>query len=201
MATPLFRTIQTDAQRLTGLVDPRAPGWAALTAFLLLSTAAAAGFVATAPYARRQTAIGLVAPQAGTVRVSAPRPGIMAEIFVVDGALVAAGDALFSVDYRRALQAGDTLEASTQRALERQELNKKIGPWRRKSEEAEQEIDRHERRKAELEALMAEPDLYSDQERWSATSREYGQVERHLERAFQRWEEAQAAIEAIEKEL
>ena len=68
-------------------------------------------------------------------------------------------------------------------------------------EEAEQEIDRHERRKAELEALMAEPDLYSDQERWSATSREYGQVERHLERAFQRWEEAQAAIEAIEKEL
>ena len=106
----------------------------------------------------------------------------------------------------RAVAAGDENSADRkvqrrQRALERQELNKKIGPWRRKSEEAEQEIDRHERRKAELEALMAEPDLYSDQERWSATSREYGQVERHLERAFQRWEEAQAAIEAIEKEL
>ena len=106
----------------------------------------------------------------------------------------------------RAVAAGDENSADRkvqrrQRALERQELNKKIGPWRRKSEEAEQEIDRHERRKAELEALMAEPDLYSDKERWSATSREYGQVERHLERAFQRWEEAQAAIEAIEKEL
>ena len=106
----------------------------------------------------------------------------------------------------RAVAAGDENSADRkvqrrQRALERQELNKKLGPWRRKSEEAEQEIDRHERRKAELEALMAEPDLYSDQERWSATSREYGQVERHLERAFQRWEEAQAAIEAIEKEL
>ena len=88
-----------------------------------------------------------------------------------------------------------------QRALERQELNRKLGPWRRKNEEAEQEIERYERRKAELEALMADPDLYGDQERWSATSREYGQVERHLERAFQRWEEAQAAIEAIEKEL
>ena len=106
----------------------------------------------------------------------------------------------------RAVAAGDENSADRkvqrrQRALERQELNKKLGPWRRKSEEAEQEIDRHERRKAELEALMAEPDLYSDQERWSATSREYGQVERHLERAFQHWEEAQAAIEAIEKEL
>ena len=106
----------------------------------------------------------------------------------------------------RPVAAGDENSADRkvqrrQRALERQELNKKLGPWRRKSEEAEQEIDRHERRKAELEALMAEPDLYSDQERWSATSREYGQVERHLERAFQRWEEAQAAIEAIEKEL
>ena len=106
----------------------------------------------------------------------------------------------------RAVAAGDENSADRkvqrrQRALERQELNKKLGPWRRKSEEAEQEIDRHERRKAELEALMAEPDLYSDKERWSATSREYGQVERHLERAFQRWEEAQAAIEAIEKEL
>ena len=106
----------------------------------------------------------------------------------------------------RPVAAGDENSADRkvqrrQRALERQELNKKIGPWRRKSEEAEQEIDRLERRKAELEALMAEPDLYSDQERWSATSREYGQVERHLERAFQRWEEAQAAIEAIEKEL
>jgi ATP-binding cassette subfamily F protein 3 len=88
-----------------------------------------------------------------------------------------------------------------QRALERQELNRKLGPWRRKNEEAEQEVERYERRKAELEALMADPDLYGDQERWSATSREYGQVERHLERAFQRWEEAQAAIEAIEKEL
>ncbi|MDX9834730.1 MAG: ABC-F family ATP-binding cassette domain-containing protein [Desulfobulbus sp.] len=86
------------------------------------------------------------------------------------------------------------------RALERQQLNKKLGPWRRRSEEVEQEIDQHERRKVELETLMADPDMYGDQERWSAASREYGQVERHLERAFQRWEEAQTALEAIEKE-
>jgi ATP-binding cassette subfamily F protein 3 len=88
-----------------------------------------------------------------------------------------------------------------QRALERQQLNKKLGPWKKKSDEAEREIERYESRKAELEALMADPDLYGDQERWSATSKEYGQVERHLERAYQRWEEAQQAIEAIEREV
>ena len=58
-----------------------------------------------------------------------------------------------------------------------------------------------EQRKVELEALMAEPELYADQEKWSATSKEYGQVERHLQRAYQHWEEAQQAIEAIAQEM
>ena len=87
-----------------------------------------------------------------------------------------------------------------QRALERQVLNRKLGPWKKKSEEAEQEIEKQERRKAELEALMATPELYGDQERWTATSKEYGQVERSLERIYQKWEEAQQAMEALEKE-
>ncbi len=87
-----------------------------------------------------------------------------------------------------------------QRALERQILNRKLGPWKKKSEEAEQEIEKQERRKAELEALMATPELYGDQERWTATSKEYGQVERSLERIYQKWEEAQQAMEALEKE-
>ena len=88
-----------------------------------------------------------------------------------------------------------------QRAQERQLLQQRLGPWKKKNEEAERDVDRLEARKLELEALMADPQLYSDQERWSATSKEYDQVARHLERAFQRWEEAQQAMEAIEKEL
>lgn len=88
-----------------------------------------------------------------------------------------------------------------QRAQERQLLSKKLGPWKKKNEEAEREIDKLERRKVELEALMAEPELYADQEKWSATSKEYGQVERHLQRVYQHWEEAQQAIEAIAQEM
>ena len=95
---------------------------------------------------------------------------------------------------------GDKKEQRRQRAQERQALNKKLGPWKKKNDEAEAEIERQEARKAELEALMADPDLYSDQAKWTEASREYAQVERHLERAYQRWEEAQEAMAAIEGE-
>ncbi|MCL2790029.1 MAG: ABC-F family ATP-binding cassette domain-containing protein [Desulfobulbus sp.] len=88
-----------------------------------------------------------------------------------------------------------------QRAHERQQLNQKLGPLKKKSDEAEQEIGRLEERKAELEIRMADPELYGEQEQWSAVSKEYNQVERHLERAYQRWEEAQQAIEAVEREV
>ncbi|MDO5673729.1 MAG: ABC-F family ATP-binding cassette domain-containing protein [bacterium] len=97
-------------------------------------------------------------------------------------------------------RASDKKEQRRQRAQERQALNKKLGPWKKKNDEAEAEIERQEARKAELEALMADPDLYSDQAKWTEISREYTQVERHLERAFQRWEEAQEAMAAIEVE-
>jgi ATP-binding cassette subfamily F protein 3 len=97
-------------------------------------------------------------------------------------------------------QSADKKAQRKQRAALRQELQKKLGPWKKKNDEAEREVEKQESRKAELEALMADPGLYGDQERWSAVSKEYGQVERHLERAYQKWEEAQQAIEAIEKE-
>ena len=96
---------------------------------------------------------------------------------------------------------GDKKELRRQRAQERQTLNRKIGPWKKKSDSAEAEIEQEESRKAELEELMADPELYADQKKWTETSQEYAQVERKLERAYQRWEEAQEAIAAIEAEL
>ena len=92
-------------------------------------------------------------------------------------------------------------EQRRQRALERQALNKKLGPWKKKNEEAEAEVEKLETRKKELEAQMADPELYGDQERWAEVSREYAQVQRHLDRAYERWEEAQEAMAAIEAEM
>lgn len=95
-------------------------------------------------------------------------------------------------------RSGDRRQQRRQRAQERQALNKKLGPWKKRNEEAESEINREEARKKELEELMASPDLYGDQARWAEISREYAQVQRHVERAYQKWAEAQEAMAAIE---
>jgi ATP-binding cassette subfamily F protein 3 len=87
------------------------------------------------------------------------------------------------------------------RAQARQKMNARLGPWKKKSEAAEKEIEAQEAVKAELEARMADPDLYSDQKAWAETSQEYAQVERRLERAYQRWEEAQEKIEQLTEEM
>jgi ATP-binding cassette subfamily F protein 3 len=89
-------------------------------------------------------------------------------------------------------------ERRQQEALERQERSRKLGPWKKKEEEAEQQIASLEGRKEELETLMADPELYRDEEAWSQTSREYDQCKVHLERWYSQWEEAQAEIEDIE---
>jgi ATP-binding cassette subfamily F protein 3 len=87
------------------------------------------------------------------------------------------------------------------RALSRQEMNREVGPWKKQSRKAEEEIEQLEQRKTELEQLMADPELYEDQKRWSAISQEYSKVERHLERVYQKWEEAQGKLEEFEKKL
>ncbi len=88
-----------------------------------------------------------------------------------------------------------------ERARRRQELGAKLGPWKKKSGDAETRIEKLEQRKAELETLMADPELYGDQKRWAETSREYDRVGRHLERAYAAWEEAQEKMEQLEREM
>ena len=98
-------------------------------------------------------------------------------------------------------QAMDRKTLRRERARLRQQLGVRLGPWKKKSSDAERKIEELEERKAELERLMADPELYNDQQRWSETSREYGRLERHLERAYAVWEDAQEKMEAIRKEL
>lgn len=89
-------------------------------------------------------------------------------------------------------------EKRQQEAMERKERNRKLAPWKKKEEEAERQIASLEIRKEELETLMADPDLYRDEEAWARTSKEYDQCKIHLERWYGQWEEAQGEIEDIE---
>jgi len=98
-------------------------------------------------------------------------------------------------------KSGDKKAQRRARARIRQKIGSMVGPWKKKSLAAEEEIERHEARKAELEQKMADPELYGDQAAWSAISREYGKVQRQLERAYRKWEEAQEKIENIERSI
>ena len=65
----------------------------------------------------------------------------------------------------------------------------------------EEAISRLESRKKELEQLMADPELYQDQDKFAECSKEYKGIERRLERQYNKWEEVQARIEAVESEF
>ena len=49
-------------------------------------------------------------------------------------------------------------------------------------------VEKLEEEKIELEAQLADPDLYQDQEAWTATSGDYDKCVRRLERWYGKWE-------------
>jgi ATP-binding cassette subfamily F protein 3 len=90
-------------------------------------------------------------------------------------------------------------EDRKQQAQQREQVNALLKPWKKKAADAEKEIERLESQKIELESLMADPNLYANQQQWAKTSKEYGEVQERLKRQYAAWEEAQGKIEEIEK--
>jgi ATP-binding cassette subfamily F protein 3 len=89
-------------------------------------------------------------------------------------------------------------EARQEQAKIRQKKSRKLNPLKKKVGQTEEEIEKLETRKKELELLMADPHLYQDQDKFTESSKEYNSLERKLERLYQRWEEVQAQIETLE---
>ncbi|MDQ3326917.1 MAG: ABC transporter C-terminal domain-containing protein, partial [Chloroflexota bacterium] len=61
----------------------------------------------------------------------------------------------------------------------------------------EAEIARTETRLSEVEDVLAEPDLYSDQERYSAMLAEYGELQGRVEELNVRWERRAGTLEEL----
>jgi len=91
--------------------------------------------------------------------------------------------------------------ARQEQARIRQEKSRKLGPLKKEVEQAEDEIGKLETRKKELEQLMADPQLYQDQDKFAECGKEYSSLERRLERLYQLWEGIQARIEIVESEF
>ncbi len=83
----------------------------------------------------------------------------------------------------------------------RQERSRRAGPWLKQLDEAEKQVEFYEQQKEDLEALMADPELYSDNSSWTKTNKEYEECKRRLERWYGKWEIAQQKIDIIDAEL
>ncbi len=94
--------------------------------------------------------------------------------------------------------AGRGKKARQEQARLRQEKNTLLNPLHKKITELEEEISRLEKIKTELEAQLADPELYKDEGRFGEKSRAYGSAERKLQRLYQQWEEQQGKVEEIE---
>ncbi len=91
-------------------------------------------------------------------------------------------------------------EKRRQEALKREKRRERAGPWLKKLAEAEKTVEELELLKDELEAELADPELYQDNRAWSQVNKKYSDCTRRLERWMGRWEEAQTKIDEIDSE-
>ena len=83
----------------------------------------------------------------------------------------------------------------------REQRNSLLGPLKKDAVKYEKQVEEIETRKKELEIILADPELYDDQEAFTEKSKEYLTVESNLEKAFTLWEETLNKIEEIDSEL
>ncbi|WP_262267599.1 HlyD family secretion protein [Microvirga yunnanensis] len=120
---PLFRPQAVTAAmgEHSSVSLPAAPlSWHLLGGFLIACAAIVVLFLATAEYARKETAPGAIVVAGGTVRMVPWRNGILTTVTVQDGDRVTAGQPLFTIASRQGLEAGGTLDDAILASLETQ---------------------------------------------------------------------------------
>ena len=139
MTVTLFRQEAIDHQRLRicGEVTLALPkSYALLTGFIAASIIAAALFIGTQSYARKEHATGFLVPSAGIARIAPPRPGTVIDVAVREGQHVERGALLLTVSDAETSERGENVD--TAKALElqaqRDRLRDQIGLEREKSQ-------------------------------------------------------------------
>ncbi len=107
----LFRAeaIEALGTRLGAAIKPVGVTGASLTAFLVAILATAGVFLCTAQYARKETVVGVIEPSDGAARLVAPKPGVVAQVLVKEGARVEAGAPLFVINQDMITDSGASL--------------------------------------------------------------------------------------------
>jgi membrane fusion protein len=90
-----------------------------LAGLAILVVLGGTAFAATASYARKETVVGWLTPQAGMIRLAARQGGVVSAIHVKEGDRVVAGQAIATLTLSAALESGDSY-AALSRSLEAQ---------------------------------------------------------------------------------
>ncbi len=153
--SPLFREAAQNAQRPTPygrilLIQP--PSFAILTAMSVAFGAAIALFFAFGSYTRHSTVNGQLLPDAGLIKLYAPRQGVVLERHVQENQQVAPGDVLFVISGEHPLGAegnglGSELGAA-RAAGERTLLVSKVAELRRQLDLLDQQMETQKNRVA-----------------------------------------------------
>jgi ATP-binding cassette subfamily F protein 3 len=89
-------------------------------------------------------------------------------------------------------------ERKRREAEERQARYERTRPLKVRLEKIERVIEEKEKRKAEIEAIMADPGFYKDGERVKEVTAEYKEIEQELTRAYYSWNDLTKELENAE---
>ena len=92
-------------------------------------------------------------------------------------------------------------QARRERALEREQREKALGPIKRAIAELEQRIAELEKTKNEAEAQLADAALFADPARSTPIVKTYQDSSKKLEELYARWEHKQEELAALETNL
>ena len=101
----------------------------------------------------------------------------------------------------RAVPGGQGSQARRERALEREQRDKVLGPIKRAIAELEQRIAQLEQEKRSAEAQLADPALFSDPARSTPLVTAYRDASRKLEELYARWEHKNEELAAAESQI
>ena len=128
MNSDLFREEALDYQaasssqfgETTGLVPP---AWSALTWLMALFIAALLIFISTVSFARKETVRGKLRFDAAEAKLVAMEPGVIGEVFVTEGQMVAEGAPVLSIRTQRFMSDGSVLSEALIETLQRERVS------------------------------------------------------------------------------
>jgi membrane fusion protein len=168
MSTSLFRQEAIDHQRfrIWGEVAVALPSsFALVTTFVALSVLAAAMFIATHNYARKEHATGFLVPTEGIARIMPPRNGTITAVHVSEGQHVEHGARLLTVSGAETSDRGENIDDAKLARLreQRDRLKDQIRFERQKSDSEKQRLESQiQGAEAEITALARQQTIQTD---------------------------------------